>query len=534
MFSARTTNPSSHRTTASQSETLNTNKMLENIESPLPVGNQQLHVGRQPKEATEYDGARRRPCCFRQLYDRFIPRKAAGKTGPFHKPNDLAKLATEHNLSTQEVHNATQKGEQARNQSRASSLQLEDVTRENNELNIKCEKLQHDISICFHQKKKSEAAVKNAFKDLDNRNNLLQTRNDDLRMLEHSYNTVVMDKELQDQKFQELFENFETQERENLTLGDELRELESQTRSESAFVILRQKLETSQEETKHYKQQSRTFRKIIQESNVPMEINELDVSQKFKWLREEVHRIICSFYSMEKAYPVPGDSTLQNAETHLYNLFSPSLDRFEREIGVRAFVFGQLDEFLLFKELFGLEDMDESLGIEQGLGNFEAIFKQNHPDRHAELAAWRTATMECAKFLKPVSPSHPPDLCKHVAEELMRLLNPLGKYLQERTDQLMARWQGLCMVALKLTMKLRNYKDVYRCEMPALGDIVKDGEMDVEYEVHKENCKKHAELNGWPIAYVLSGALVRYSAEEPEIKVSLVKPWGVVHAHPDK
>lgn len=140
--------------------------------------------------------------------------------------------------------------------------------------------------------------------------------------------------------------------------------------------------------------------------------------------------------------------------------------------------------------------------------------------------------MECARFLRPASLSHPPDLCKSVAGELMRLLNPLGTYPQEETDQLIARWQELCMMALKLTMKLRKYKDVYRCEMPALGDIVKVDDMEIEYVVHRETCKKYAELNGWPIAYVLSGEWVRYSAEEPEKKVSLVKPWGVVYAHP--
>ncbi|TEY57362.1 hypothetical protein BOTCAL_0220g00150 [Botryotinia calthae] len=483
--------------------------MMENIEFARLVGKVQLHVGRQTEEFMEYGGARRRPCYFRSMYERFVLRKSAGKTAPFHNTNDLAKLATENNLLTQRIHNAILETEQARNQSRAFSLSLENSTGENNELKIRCGKLQHDIGIYFHQQKSCEAAAKKALEDLDTTNKLVQARNDELRSLEHKHNTMALDKELQDQKFKR-------QEREHLSPGDDLTNLKCQNLSESAFVIVRKELEASQEETEHYKQISRIFRTIIQNTNVPMEINELDVGQRFKWLRQEIHKIIYVFYSMEKAYPVPGNPTLQSGETYLCNLFNLSPDQYEREVWVRAFVFGQLNKSILFKEVFGLQDLDKSL------------------DRHAELAAWSTATMVCAKFLQPVSPN-PPDLCKRVAGELMRLLKPLGKYPQEKTDQVMARWQELCMLAFKFTMKLRKYKDVYRCEMPALGDVVKDhDQMDIENELASKDCKKYAELNGWPIAYVLSGAWVRYSAEDPETKVGLVKPWVMVHAHPDE
>lgn len=199
-------------------------------------------------------------------------------------------------------------------------------------------------------------------------------------------NVKKLETQLEELKLQNIelqrkkIENFGTQEMENITLRDELTTLRSQTtQRDSDFALLQQKLETSQKETKHYQQQSRTFRRIIQSTNVPMEINELDVGLDFKWLRDEIHRIVCRYYSMEKDYSVPGNSTSQNTETHLYNLFNLVSDQFEREIGVRAFVFGQLDGLLLFKELFGLEDLDESLGIEQGLRNFEVMFKQNHP-----------------------------------------------------------------------------------------------------------------------------------------------------------
>lgn len=90
------------------------------------------------------------------------------------------------------------------------------------------------------------------------------------------------------------------------------------------------------------------------------------------------------------------------------------------------------------------------------------------------------------------------------------------------------------MKALKLTMKLRNYKDVYRCEIPLPGDVLEDDDIDIQSEIHSENCKKYAELNGRTIAYALSGALVRYSVGEPEKKVVLVKPWVVTHVHPDE
>lgn len=279
---------------------------------------------------------------------------------------------------TQRIHNAIQESEQARSQIRAFSLSLENAAREKNELSIKCGKFQNDISIYFHQQKSCEAAAKKALEDLDSTNNLVQARNDELRKLEHKCNTIAMDKELQDQRHQRQLEKFEKQER-DLSPGDNLTKLNSKTRSESAFVTLRKELETSQEETKHYKEQSRTFRRIIQDSNVPMEINELEVGMRFRWLREQIHQIVHVFYSMEKAYPVPGNSSLQSGESYLYNLFNLSPDRFEREYGVRTFVFGQLNESILFKEVFGLQDLDKSLGIEQGLGNFEAMFKKNHP-----------------------------------------------------------------------------------------------------------------------------------------------------------
>ncbi|KAF7911388.1 uncharacterized protein EAF01_002895 [Botrytis porri] len=154
------------------------------------------------------------------------------------------------------------------------------------------------------------------------------------------------------------------------------------------------------------------------------------------------------------------------------------------------------------------------------------MLNQNHPGQHAEIAEWRTATMKSAKILHPVHPSHLPGPCIHVARELMWLLDPLLKHSQNETDQLASRWQALCMRALKLTIKLRSYQDVYRCEVPLPRDMLKGDEIEMESEIYKEDCKKYAESNGWTIAYALSCALVRYSAEEPERKVVLLQPWG--------
>ncbi|TGO15997.1 hypothetical protein BTUL_0033g00350 [Botrytis tulipae] len=507
---------------------------MENIESQLPFDNPNLHIRRETEESTGYKGIRGRPCCFRRLYDRFLPRKTAERTVTIHNTNDLTQLATENNLLKQRIDSLFQERGQARIQNQAFLQQLERFTRENNELNIRCEKLQHEISIFFDQKKSCEAAAEKALADLDSTNSLLQANNDELRKLrklEHKYNTVVMDLEFQGQKYQNLSENFETQKRQNLTLNDELTTSKNLA---SNCVDLRQKLEGLEEEIGYHKQKAMRFRAIIQKSNAPVEINDEVNADEFGWLREEIYRIIHSSYRMRRVHPVRRNPALQIAETYLYNLFNFGLDEFELESAIEAFVFGHLDKSLLFKGFFGLGDMDESLGMEPGLRNFESMLNENHPDQHIEIAEWRTATMKCAKLLQPVNPSRPPGPYIRVARELMWLLDPLLKHSQNETDQLMGRWQALCMKALKLTMKVRNYKDVYRCEIPLPGDVLKDNEIDIQSEIHSENCKKYAELNGRTIAYALSGALVKYSAEEPEGKVVLVKPWVVTHVHPDE
>ncbi|KAF7917972.1 uncharacterized protein EAE98_010000 [Botrytis deweyae] len=503
------------------------------MESQLPFDDPYLHVRRETEEPTDYDGIRRRPCYFRRLYDGLFPRKTAGKTVTFHNTNDLTQLATEINLLKQKMDSLFQERDQARIQNQAFSQQLENFTRENNELNTRCEKLQHDISVCFNQRKSCEAAAEKTLEDLDSTKSLLQAKEDELHKLEHKYNTVVMDQKSQAQKHQNLLENFEIQKRQNLTLSNELTTSNNQNRLTSNCVDLPQKLEALEEEIEYHKQKAMRFREIIQKSNAPMEINEIVICEEFKWLREEIHRIIHRFYTMRRVHPVRRNPTLQIAENYLSNLFSLGLEQFELQNAVRAFVFGHLDQSLLLKPFFGLEHMDESLDMQLGLRNFETMLNQDYPDKHDEIAEWRTVTMKCAKLLQPVDPSRLPSPCIRVAKELMWLLDPLLKHPQNETDQLMGRWQTLCMNALKFTIKLRYYKDVYRCEVPLPGNVLNDDEIDVQSEVRREDdCKKYAVPNGWTIAYALSGALVRYSAEEPETKVVLVKPWVVTYARP--
>lgn len=90
------------------------------------------------------------------------------------------------------------------------------------------------------------------------------------------------------------------------------------------------------------------------------------------------------------------------------------------------------------------------------------------------------------------------------------------------------------MKAFKLTMKLRMYKDVYRCEIPKWGEVLHEDDVEPHAEVYTENCKRKTELNdSWVIAYGITGTLVKYPVELPEKRVVLVKPCVAVQTHPD-
>ncbi|KAF7864104.1 hypothetical protein EAF04_007069 [Stromatinia cepivora] len=501
---------------------------MEGVDSHVPGGESNLH-----SEAIlmENDAADRRPCCFRRVFNRLF-RGAAKKTLPYHNIKDFAQFATERENLRQQIDNVTQEREQAKREIENTMKHIENITRERNELKTKCENLQNDFSIVCGRRDSHEADAKKVFENLHATKNLLEAQKDETRKLASKYNKAVKDKISQDQEYQELLEKFEIQKKENFTLNEELKEFEIRRISAAEVIILQQKLEASEQQMQHYERLAARFRTFVHISNTPTEIDDTVIASEFEELRHQIEQIIHTYYSMSKAPSTREHVTLRNAQMHLCRIFEADPDEYGLQARVRAFVFRYLDKSLLFKRFFGLED--KSLGMEKGLRNFESMLSKNHPDRHAEIADWRTVTMKCAQYLQPANPSHPPRICMDVAEEFMWLLDPLRKDPNKKTDQLRGQWQELCMNAFKLTMKLRTYKDVYRCEIPAWGEVLHEDEVEPQAEVYTENCKKKTELNDWwVIAYSIAGTLVKYPAEEPEKRVVVVKPCVAVQAHPD-
>lgn len=151
-----------------------------------------------------------------------------------------------------------------------------------------------------------------------------------------------------------------------------------------------------------------------------------------------------------------------------------------------------------------------------------------------EIAEWRTKTLKLAHTLRPTNA--PQALCRDVAAEIMWLLEALEirkpntstAARKTEREKLQTQWETLCTDAFELTMILRNHKDEYRCEFPQEGSVLQseDTEAQAAEQTHRE--KKKAESEELIVVYALSGALVRYPADDPGRRIVLQKAWAVV------
>ncbi|APA09347.1 hypothetical protein sscle_05g041170 [Sclerotinia sclerotiorum 1980 UF-70] len=187
-----------------------------------------------------------------------------------------------------------------------------------------------------------------------------------------------------------------TRPKENSALNEEVKLLEIGHISAADVTILQQKLESSEQWKQHYEGLAAKFRTIIRISNT-IDIDDTVIAAEFRWLRIQIEHIIHTNYSMSKKPLAPERVKLRNAQMRLCHIFTVKPNEHGLQARMRAFVFRHLDEPLLSKGSFGLED--KNLAMEQELQNFETSFSKNHPDRHAELADWRTVTMKCAQYL---------------------------------------------------------------------------------------------------------------------------------------
>lgn len=309
---------------------------------------------------------------------------------------------------------------------------------------------------------------------------------------------------------------------------------------------LRQKLKTSEEKRDIYEQQAKMFREWIQQKDIVPEIDDAVITVKFGKLIENIQRVILTSYKVSVALPTPEEADRPLVK-ELYSQFQLRLTPSELQNRIRGLVFYTLRNCILLQASFGLAYTEENIPIEYGLTEFEKLINEKPKSKckrlkslqslstdlsyvlvsTTKIAEWRTMTLGLAQALRPTEVA--PNCCQNTAVEIMQALNPLEKHKHgEEKNKLRNHWEQLCTDAFELTMMLRSHKDAYRCEIPQEGQALSNEDAEAQASECTGRAENGTDSDELIAAYALSGALVRYPANDPGKRIVLQKALVIV------
>ncbi|ESZ93131.1 hypothetical protein SBOR_6503 [Sclerotinia borealis F-4128] len=356
---------------------------------------------------------------------------------------------------------------------------------------------------------------------------------------------VANEKQIQDQ--QNEIERFKSRTHKTKEFQEYVQNTSNDLRSlQQDNTRLRQKLEASEELRKRYQQQAARIRDMIQKRDIGQDMNDSVITAQFRKLRDQIHRIVCQYYTTAFPPPEPNETDTTFVKRY-YDWCKLGLDENELKTRVRAFVFRCLSDSVLLRPSFGIsvvDGSDEKDMIENGLVKFEEMIEKYSKgiSLHRAYQVERMITLKVAQCLQPTDSTLPHRYCLPIktASDILQLLKPLEISRPEpataneaERSKLQVKWKQLCTDAFKLTMMLGNHKDVYRCEFPTEGEALKDADAEPWVEESTKHEGKKAESKEHIVAYALSGALVRYPADDLYDKIVLEKAWAV-SSDPDR
>jgi hypothetical protein len=134
----------------------------------------------------------------------------------------------------------------------------------------------------------------------------------------------------------------------------------------------------------------------------------------------------------------------------------------------------------------------------------------------SDIAGWRLRTVKCSHLLQAPKSKQP----DRVTGKIMGFMEPISpEKKSEKYNHLYGALLDLCTIAFKLSLQLRECKDVYKCELPGPGSPFIENEFD---EQDSERAKGGA-LLATKIAFAISGALVKYPENQTGGRVVLEK-----------
>ena len=185
-----------------------------------------------------------------------------------------------------------------------------------------------------------------------------------------------------DQDFLQLQSSHEDLEQQNRTLTEQLREQGDQLKlaeqqisdSEEEKTRLEHRLAEMEQQNRKLEAKTATFRDIIKKNSntggEPVDTNRILV--EFSGLRSQIQKIVCgkSFQVDPRARP-PITRNTTNRQRALFQYWDNGQSQAELKARIRSEIFAILDEAILFRPCFGLDDASTYGEMERGLVQFE-------------------------------------------------------------------------------------------------------------------------------------------------------------------
>jgi hypothetical protein len=302
--------------------------------------------------------------------------------------------------------------------------------------------------------------------------------------------------------------------------------------SQNAQELL-QRLATTNQQNTELREQVSKFREIIlKKTNNPVqEIPDSTLINFFVDLRVQIQHIVFKFYRFDRAHHLKlkgATSTQQD----FFGSFGRDYSEAQLKRRARGKIFEILSGQTLRRPIFGLDDFDKEGELEDSLRTFEStlnsIPRGKQYNRHrrndakfdtgheSEIAEWRSRTVKCSRLLQCPESKQP----NRIMEGILEFMEPISPDRKsEKYGHLRDALLELCAAAFKLSLQLRECKDLYRCEFPNSGSpFIED-----EFSQQDSESAKRGEFPATRIAFAMSGALVKYPENQPGSRIVLEK-----------
>lgn len=294
---------------------------------------------------------------------------------------------------------------------------------------------------------------------------------------------------------------------------------------------LQQRLAATNQQNSELREQVSKFREIIlkKTNNQVQATPDSTLMISFGDLRVRIQHIVFKFYRFDKTHlKLKGASSRQH---DFFGLWARGYTDAQLKRRARAKIFEILSEGILCRPIFGLDDFDKTGDLESSLSTFESSLnsltrgkqrsKNYKPESelmtgHGEISEWRAQTVKCAQLLECPKSKRP----GRIMTEIMDFMEPISpekkteKYIHLREALL-----DLCTSAFKLSLQLRECKDLYKCEIPSPGSPFIEDEADEQ----DSESSSAAALPATRIAFAMSGALVKYPENQAGSRIVLEK-----------